>query len=806
MTTVALNLLRRVGQGAMWASKVPRRLSPNPKRPFTNKFTQGNASTRDIRTGWTPSIPQNRSVSSLFPDVNSRRFSSTHALGFDGLHEGVITELDLFKASSLIAGLDSMAFDLSLCVHVPAMSRGALSDDSVRDLAYGTNLTKIVQLVEGWHRQHPAIMSYFESQGFSELPDPLDPSNLDVFLNCPLGTTCNTGEGGLNPISPFQAQPQVGQIGSGGVGITDLFWFVIRALQLKLSQDAKPGKGGQVDIEKILESKALAEARGLIPPDLSDKEFDSYRLAWLKVSKEVPNFLREYNSPQSLRQSIEELIQLLRFGLSKNPNLVGLSVKCAADPELHHDIPGLVRLLYTAATSTEISYEKLKDGLFWIELMLAGEGGGTGLTQRYIRDMTGRSNLDALIKFLNVCGSDPQRPDQFVRVGVDGRITDGNQVAILWLIRHLLEANHDSIQFYLGFQALIEVNGCQALRKCQIPGGCTVGVASNLYPENYKGDPLHATAMVARIAKEAADYLAGLGVNSENNNPTPEQILEIFYVLAQSNSSVENYFPIFQDIVRKRFPVMDRELLPAFDFKSDTEGNDYNVSHAPEFYSESGNFITVGDYAFASTNNVEAVVKERGADFVGAYSNHLTLIADLLGNNAFDSASNAYASVLYAGDSFGNLARNNTFMSLSVGVKAFSAARSANAIIWGLPSDYDSNLGGNLLNPTIGGYLGERANNLRVFTPKKVYESHSERFDSNLKLSKLTDDDCIFLARHLIEYLKNIKSLGNVDDVSHLLSLQKKVEDGGASILSDLFCKNTVGLHIDEFRKLNIKR
>jgi glutamate synthase (NADPH/NADH) large chain len=280
-----------------------------------------------------------------------------------------------------------------------------------------------------------------------------------------IGGRSNTGEGGedADRFTPDEngdlRRSAIKQVASGRFGVTSEYLVNADDLQIKISQGAKPGEGGQLPGNKvwpwIARTRKSTPGVGLISPP---PHHDIY--------------------------SIEDIAQLIHDLKSSNPAArvhvklvaeVGVGTVAAGVAKAHSDV-----------------------------VLISGHDGGTGaapLTSLKHAGIPWEIGLAETQQTLLVNGL----RDRIV-VQVDGQLKTGRDV----IIGALLGAEE------YGFaSAPLVVSGCIMMRVCHLDT-CPVGIATQS-PElrrKYSGKPEFVETFFEYIAEEVRELLASLGLRS----------------------------------------------------------------------------------------------------------------------------------------------------------------------------------------------------------------------------------------------------------------------------------------------------
>lgn len=277
----------------------------------------------------------------------------------------------------------------------------------------------------------------------------------------------NTGEGGED-YSRFEPMPNgdskrsaIKQIASGRFGVTS--WYLTNSdeLQIKISQGAKPGEGGELPGKKV--NKIIAATRhstpgvGLISPP---PHHDIY--------------------------SIEDLAQLI-FDLKNSNPSARVSVKLVSEVGVG-----------TIASGVAKGHAD--------NILISGENGGTGaspLTSIKHAGLPWELGLAETHKTL-VMNDLRSR----VRLQTDGQLKTGRDVAIACLL--------GAEEFGFATAPLITL-GCIMMRKCHL-NTCPVGIATQ-DPElraKFAGMPEHVVNYLFMVAEDTRRYMAQCGFRTIN--------------------------------------------------------------------------------------------------------------------------------------------------------------------------------------------------------------------------------------------------------------------------------------------------
>ena len=277
-----------------------------------------------------------------------------------------------------------------------------------------------------------------------------------------LGGKSNTGEGGEDPIrfktldDGTSKRSAIKQVASGRFGVT--MWYLTNAdeLQIKISQGAKPGEGGELPGKKV--DKYIAKIRhstpgvGLISPP---PHHDIY--------------------------SIEDIAQLIHD--LKNANKESrISVKLVSEVGVGTIASGVVK----AKTD---------------HLVIAGHDGGTGASPLTSIKHAGLPWELGVAETHQTLVMNNLRSR--VVLQTDGQIKTGRDVAIAALL--------GAEEFGFATAPLVTL-GCIMMRKCHL-NTCPVGIATQDVElrKKFKGQPEHVVNYLFMVAKDLRNIMAELG-------------------------------------------------------------------------------------------------------------------------------------------------------------------------------------------------------------------------------------------------------------------------------------------------------
>ena len=277
-----------------------------------------------------------------------------------------------------------------------------------------------------------------------------------------LGIYYNTGEGGLHPNLYKYGKNTIVQVASGRFGVHKEYLDTAAAIEIKIGQGAKPGIGGHLPGEKVVED--ISKTR-MIP-----KGTDALSPA-----------------PQHDIYSIEDLRMLIYALKEATRYTKPISVKIAAVHNAAAIASGMVR------AGADI-------------IALDGFRGGTGAAPTVIRDNVGI-------------------PIEFALAAVDQRLRDEgirHQASILVAggfrnsadVFKAIALGADAV--YIGTAALIAM-GCHVCQKCYT-GKCNWGIATqDPYLEKRLNPDIATERLINLIhawSHEIKEMLGGMGINA----------------------------------------------------------------------------------------------------------------------------------------------------------------------------------------------------------------------------------------------------------------------------------------------------
>lgn len=293
-----------------------------------------------------------------------------------------------------------------------------------------------------------------------------------------LGGKSNTGEGGEDVVRNIpdangdSRRSKIKQVASGRFGVNSNYLANADEIQIKVSQGAKPGEGGQLPGHKVSEYIA-------------------------KIRHSTPGVSLISPPPHHDIYSIEDLQQLIFDLHNANPH-AEVSVK-------------LVSEVGVGTIAAGVSKARAEG------VLISGHDGGTGASpQTSIKHAglpweLGLSETQQVLVLNDLRGR--------IRVQVDGQFKTGRDV----VIGGILGADE------VGFSTIALLTmGCIMMRKCHL-NTCSVGVATQ-DPElrkKFSGKPEYAVNLFNFIAQEVREIMAELGISCFSNLIGRVDLLEV---------------------------------------------------------------------------------------------------------------------------------------------------------------------------------------------------------------------------------------------------------------------------------------
>ena len=292
-----------------------------------------------------------------------------------------------------------------------------------------------------------------------------------------IGGKSNTGEGGedykrFKPEGNGDSKRSaIKQVASGRFGVTSYYLTNADELQIKISQGAKPGEGGELPGHKV--DKIIAATRhstpgvGLISPP---PHHDIY--------------------------SIEDLSQLI-FDLKNSNPSARVSVKLVSE----------VGVGTVAAGVAKGHADKI---------LISGDSGGTGASPLTSIKHAGMPWELGIAETHQTLVLNDLRSR--VRLETDGQLKTGRDVVIACLL--------GAEEFGFATAPLITL-GCIMMRKCHL-NTCPVGIATQdpVLRKMFTGKPEHVINYLFMVAEEAREIMASLGFRTINEMVGHSEVLE----------------------------------------------------------------------------------------------------------------------------------------------------------------------------------------------------------------------------------------------------------------------------------------
>ena len=292
-----------------------------------------------------------------------------------------------------------------------------------------------------------------------------------------LGGRSNTGEGGEDPLrfAPLpngdSARSSIKQVASGRFGVTTNYLVNADELQIKISQGAKPGEGGQLPGHKV-----------------------SFEIA--KTRYTTPGVTLISPPPHHDIYSIEDLAQLI-FDLKNANPLARISVKLVSEIGVG-----------TVAAGVAKGHADM--------ILISGGDGGTGASPLSSIKHAGLPWELGLSETHQTLVLNDLRTR--VRLQTDGQMRTGRDVAIAALL--------GAEEFGFCTAALI-VLGCVMLRHCHI-NNCSLGVATqdDILRKRFRGRPEYVINYMKFVAQELREIMAELGIRTVSEMVGRTDLLE----------------------------------------------------------------------------------------------------------------------------------------------------------------------------------------------------------------------------------------------------------------------------------------
>ena len=277
-----------------------------------------------------------------------------------------------------------------------------------------------------------------------------------------IGGKSNTGEGGEDPERFGDSRNSaIKQVASGRFGVTSHYLVNAQELQIKISQGAKPGEGGQLPAEKVYPWIATVRHStpgvGLISPP---PHHDIY--------------------------SIEDLAQLIFDLKNANPE-ARISVKLVAEAGVGTIAAGV------AKARADV-------------VLISGYDGGTGASPLTSIKHAGAPWELGLAETHQTLLLNDLRSR--ITIETDGQLKTGRDVVVAALL--------GAEEFGFATAPLVTL-GCIMMRACHL-NTCPVGVATQdpKLRAKFSGDPSHLVNFMMFVAQEVRELMAELGFRDVN--------------------------------------------------------------------------------------------------------------------------------------------------------------------------------------------------------------------------------------------------------------------------------------------------
>jgi glutamate synthase domain-containing protein 2/glutamate synthase domain-containing protein 3 len=339
-----------------------------------------------------------------------------------------------------------------------------------------------------------------------------------------IGGRSNTGEGGEDE-ERFVQDPNgdwrrsaIKQVASGRFGVTANYLVNAEELQIKISQGAKPGEGGQLPGHKIDEIIA-------------------------KVRHSTPGVQLISPPPHHDIYSIEDLAQLIYDLKNVNPQ-ARISVKLVAEVGV-----GIVAAGVAKAHADVV--------------LISGHDGGTGASPLTSLKHAGIPWELGLAETQQVLVINDLRSR--VRVQTDGKLQTGRDVVIAALL--------GAEEFGFSTAPLVAL-GCIMMRKCHL-NTCPVGIATQnpQLRSKFAGKPEHLINYFFFIAEEVRQLMAEMGFATLDEMIGRVDMLDMRDSINHWKAKGLDFSPIFHNplvpgrVGRRHLISQDHGLDQALDFK-----------------------------------------------------------------------------------------------------------------------------------------------------------------------------------------------------------------------------------------------
>ena len=319
-----------------------------------------------------------------------------------------------------------------------------------------------------------------------------------------IGGKSNTGEGGEDPERFFSEangdsrNSAIKQVASGRFGVTSHYLVNARELQIKISQGAKPGEGGQLPGEKVY--------------------------PWIAtVRHSIPGVGLISPPPHHDIYSIEDLAQLIYDLKNANPE-ARISVKLVAAAGVGTIAAGV------AKARADV-------------VLISGYDGGTGASPLTSIKHAGAPWELGLAETHQTLLLNDLRSR--ITIETDGQLKTGRDVVVAALL--------GAEEFGFATAPLITL-GCIMMRACHL-NNCPVGVATQdpKLRAKFSGDPSHLVNFMRFIAQEVREFMAQLGFRNVNEMVGRSECLQMVDLDHWKARHLDLSQVLFQPAVPARF-------------------------------------------------------------------------------------------------------------------------------------------------------------------------------------------------------------------------------------------------------------
>jgi len=302
-------------------------------------------------------------------------------------------------------------------------------------------------------------------------------STLAIAMNR-IGGKSNSGEGGEDPIR-YDRKPNgdwersaIKQVASGRFGVSSYYLTNASELQIKISQGAKPGEGGQLPGHKVDD--------------------------WIgRVRSSTPGVGLISPPPHHDIYSIEDIAQLI-FDLKNANRRARINVKLVSEAGVGTVAAGVAKAMADV-------------------ILISGGDGGTGASPLSSIRHAGLPWELGLAEAHQTLVMNNLR-DRIV-LTTDGQIRTGRDIAIAALL--------GAEEWGISTAALV-VEGCILMRKCHL-NTCPVGIATQNEElrKMFSGDPDHVVNLFKFLAHDLREIMASLGIKTVNEMIGRSDLLEV---------------------------------------------------------------------------------------------------------------------------------------------------------------------------------------------------------------------------------------------------------------------------------------